>query len=338
MTAPPLLISLALLLSLVGRSLSLPSASITEATEVLLNSGFVSMALTLSLVSKSLTTPQVPSVTVFSPSDETFARSGQPPLSLLRFHFCPHSLPLETLRALPLGSKIPTMDANHSLVVTTSPPASSTEINGVKVVGSAVYDDGHLAVFEIEKFFDPQFRNQGPSPSPSPSPSLNHLRCAALNEIYPTGIGSHGGYCFREPNVLLRSTGYSVIASFLGMQLMESKDQEIMPLTIFAPPDESLTSHIGNFTEYPSVFLRHVVPCKLSISDLISYSRGTTLRTKLEGFVIELDRIGDSMTLNGVLVTFPDMYSSEWLSIHGVGGILVPADGNAPGTESRPKE
>lgn len=138
--------------------------------------------------------------------------------------------------------------------------------------------------------------------------------------------------------MLLRSTGYSVMASFLGMQLMGSKDQETTPLTIFAPPDESMTSHIGNFTEYPSIFLRHVVPCKLSMRDLINRSGGTTVRTKLESFVIDVVRTSDSVALNGVMITTPDMYHSEWLSVHGVSDILRPVEGNVPGTESHPEQ
>lgn len=205
-------------------------------------------------------------------------------------------------------------------------------------MGSAIYDDGHLSIFEIEKFFTPLLWSQAPTQSPSPSPSPDSPRCAALTETNPIDTGSYGGYYFSEANVLLRSTGYSVMASFLGMQLMGTEYQESEPLTIFAPPDESMASRIGNFTEYPSIFLRHVVPCKLSTRHLINYSGRTTLRTKLESFVIEVEKTGNSLTLNGVTITNPDMYRSEWLSVHGVGGILGPAEGNVPGTESDPEQ
>lgn len=78
----------------------------------------------------------------------------------------------------------------------------------------------------------------------------------------------------------------------------------------------------GNLANYSTVFLRHVVPCKLTWNDLGSVREGTGLRTYLEGFRVNLSRVNDVFMVNEVAVTFPDMYSSNWLVVHGVRQML----------------
>lgn len=313
------------LLSLLPLCSPLPLESLREATHVLSNSGFVSMSLTLNLISKTLMSPQVPSLTVFSPSDDSFAQFGQPPLSLLQFHFSPHALSLDTLRSLPHGAKISTMNANHSLMVTTSPSDYQVQINGVKIVSSLVFNDGNLVVFGIEMFFDPEFQTSAPVQSPIPG-----LECVAPR--YGGSEDLSGGNVFGEACGAMRSKGYSVMASFLGLQLMKPKGDNQM-LTVFAPSDESMVNHTGSFSEYPSVFLRHAVPCKLSASDLLEFNNGTLLHTHLEGFVIEVTRIGKGLLLNGVPMTSPDIYTSDWLSVHGILDVIAAREGRQPGME-----
>lgn len=283
------------------------------------------MSLTLNLISKTLMSPQVPSLIVFSPSDDSFAQFGQPPLSLLQFHFSPHALSLDTLRSLPHGAKISTMNANHSLMVTTSPSDYQVQINGVKIVGSLVFNDGNLVVFGIEMFFDPEFQTLAPVQSPIPG-----LECVAPR--YGGSEDLSGGNVFGEACGAMRSKGYSVMASFLGLQLMKPKGDNQM-LTVFAPSDESMVNHTGSFSEYPSVFLRHAVPCKLSASDLLEFNNGTLLHTHLEGFVIEVTRIGKGLLLNGVPMTSPDIYTSDWLSVHGILDVIAAREGRQPRME-----
>ncbi|XP_030529142.1 putative fasciclin-like arabinogalactan protein 20 [Rhodamnia argentea] len=309
------------LLSLLPPCSPLPLESLREATHVLSNSGFVSMSLTLNLISKTLISPQVPSLTIFSPSDDSFARFGQPPLSLLRLHFSPHALSLDTLRSLPRGATISTMNANHSLMVTTSPSDYQVEINGVKIVGSPVFNDGNLVVFGIEMFFDPEFQTSAPVQSPIPGLECVAPRYGGLENL-------SAGNMFAEACGAMRSKGYSVMASFLGLQLMKLKGDN-QTLTVFAPSDESMVNRTGSFSEYPSIFLRHVVPCKLLASDLLEFNNGTQLHTHLEGFVIEVMRIGDALMLNGVPMTPPDIYTSEWLSVHGILDVIAARDGTA---------
>ena len=127
-------------------SSSLPSQTILDAAEILSDSGYVSMSLTLELVSQTLL-PKSPSATLFAASDAAFIESCQPPLSLFQFHSLPLALSFESLRSLPVGAKIPTMFANHSLIVTSAASDSQISLNNVNITSSPLFDDGSLIIF-----------------------------------------------------------------------------------------------------------------------------------------------------------------------------------------------
>lgn len=131
---------------------------------------------------------------------------------------------------------------------------------------------------------------------------------------------SLGDYSFRVPSETLRSRGYSVMATFMDLQLLGFLGQR--RLTVFAPVDEVMVGKIGDIPEYSSLFLRHVVPCKLSWTDLANLKEGTELQTYLEGFNMIVTISNDIFMVNEVEITFPDMYYSDWLVVHGVRQIL----------------
>ncbi|KAF2310847.1 hypothetical protein GH714_017606 [Hevea brasiliensis] len=78
-----------------------------------------------------------------------------------------------------------------------------------------------------------------------------------------------GFYSFTEATEVLRSNGCCVIASFLDLLLVGFKDRPT--LTIFAPVDTVMKGFVGNVDEYSSIFLRHVVPCKILWKDLLNF-------------------------------------------------------------------
>ncbi|XVE74727.1 hypothetical protein DITRI_Ditri12bG0040900 [Diplodiscus trichospermus] len=150
-----------LLLSLLFFPSSLSSSAssniISNVAQVLSNFGIVSMSLTLQYAPQTLI-PKTQNLTIFSPSDTIFAKSSQPSLALLRFHFSPQSLPPSFLDSLHFGSKITTFSPTHSLIVTSSPSNDQFSLNGVKIGTKPVYDDGFLIIYKIDKFFDPIFK------------------------------------------------------------------------------------------------------------------------------------------------------------------------------------
>lgn len=270
------------------------------------------MSLTLQLVSDSLI-PHSPSLTIFAPSDSAFFQSGQPSLSLLQYHFSPLYFPLRSLNSLPSGSNIPTLFANTSLIVSSSPANGDDNIslNGVNITESPIYDDGSLVIFGIDEFFDPEFQVSGHIQRPG-----GNLGC------FVKAGGEY--YSFSKATQVLRSRGYSVMASFLDLQLVGFMDRPV--LTIFAPVDEMMKDHVGNLAGNSSIFLRHVVPCKILWSDLVNFDDGVVLESYLEGFEINITRSGDILMLNEVPVCFADMYQNDWLIVHGLSGMLERAE------------
>ncbi|GFZ15928.1 hypothetical protein Acr_25g0003370 [Actinidia rufa] len=232
-------------------------------------------------------------------------------LSLLQFHFCPLAFSLESLQSLPYGTNIPTMASGKSLIVTTSDSNEHVSINNVTINGSPIFDDRSLVVFGIDKLFDLNFEVSSRIHSPSSD------RTGVVSNT--TSISASGAYSFDEASGMMRSRGYSVMASFLDLQLVGLVEQ--LKLTVFAPVDDAMLVVVGNFSEYSSVFLRHVAPCKLSWTDLANFENGTVLRTFSE-FTIKIMKSSDQLMLNEAPVTFPDMYHGDWLVVHGLNQVL----------------
>ncbi|XP_028758177.1 putative fasciclin-like arabinogalactan protein 20 [Neltuma alba] len=296
--------------SLFSFSSSLSRETVLDAADILSDSGYTSMSLTLQALYQTLLS-QTPSLTIFAPSDSSFTKSGQPSLDLLRFHLSPLPLPPQNLRLLPAGSEIPTLLNNHTLIVTESHSDFEISLNYVRVIGSSpIYEDGLFLIYGIDSFFDPDFRYTPASQEPSPNPI-----CGLQRQTMSSSDS------FSQAIETLRSTGYYVTASFLGLQMNGISNEAAM--TVFAPEDEMAKNLLANFSEYPSFFLRHVVPCKLLWNDLADLNSGSNLPTMLEGFSINVARSGGVLALNGVSVVFPNIFHSDKLVVHGVSDALV---------------
>lgn len=179
--------------------------------------------------------------------------------------------------------------------------------------GSPIYDDGALIIFGIEKFLDPSFGVPDPVGSPRSTP-----RCGSSST---NGTMAFPGVSwFEAASESLRSNGYSIMASFLDLQLEGFKDP--IKMTIFAPVDQSMANPIKNV----SVFLRHVVPCKLLWNDLVNFDDGTVLPTYSNGFTITITRSDNVLMLNGIPVFFANMYFSDPLVVHGLHEVLAAED------------
>ncbi|KAL7610190.1 putative fasciclin-like arabinogalactan protein 20 [Lactuca sativa] len=311
---PTMILPVVLLVAILSFTNALPSETISNAAETLSDSGYIAMSLTLNLVSSSLLS-QTSSATIFTPPDSIFTELGQPPQSLLELHISPLGFSFPGLRSLDPGTKIPTMSSDNYLTITSPSSSDQVSINNVKILGSPIFDDGSLIIFGIEKFFDSNFTV---SDSPAQIPSINDCE---------TPYSGGNSFSFHEASNVLISRGYSVMASFLNLQLLGFLSQP--SLTLFAPADEVMVDYSGRFPDYPSLFLRHVLPCKISLKDLVNIENGTNMNTYLNGFRINVTRSGATLKVNELPIAFPDMYYSDWLVIHGVPAVLSlsePAD------------
>ncbi|KAJ9140842.1 hypothetical protein P3X46_031439 [Hevea brasiliensis] len=170
---------------------------------------------------------------------------------------------------------------------------STSDPSNLSIHGSPIYDDGSLVILGIDKFLDPEFEVSGQIQGTG-----GNLGCSF----------EAGGrfYSFTEATEVLRSNGCC----------------DRPTPTIFAPVDEVMKGFVGNVDKYSSIFLRHVVPCKILWKDLLNFDNGMVLGTYLEGYGIRISRSGDIVMLNEVPVSFPNMYQNDWLVFHGLRGIL----------------
>ncbi|KAJ4973472.1 hypothetical protein NE237_006646 [Protea cynaroides] len=293
---------------------AIPFETVQDAVEILADSGFLSMSLTFELVGQTLI-PNSSYGTIFSPPDAAFIHSGQPSIDLLQYHVVPLTISVESLRTLPYGTKIPTLYQNHSLIVTTSASDQQISLNNVKINELSIFYDGSLVIFGIDNFFDPSFKISSHSLL-SDSPN-NDIHCT-VPYFHDPALDPDS---FAVASYNIRYKGYSVMASFLELQLPLSVDQR--KLTIFAPVDEAMKDYTGVSGRYSAVFLRHVLPCRFTWSDLVKLDNGAILQTLLSGFTINVTRSGDTVLLNGFSVNFPDLYYRDWLVVHGISQILT---------------
>ncbi|XP_073145093.1 putative fasciclin-like arabinogalactan protein 20 [Henckelia pumila] len=295
-----------------------PPEYLLNAVDTLANSGYTSMSLILQLIARDLPLPSPSSaaaatiaLTIFSPPDSAFSENGQPSLAHLLLHFSPISLSSSSLLSLPFSSSIPTLSPAKHLYVTSSNDHDFS-INGVKVSPSPIFDDGWVVVYAIDDFFDLNFT----LPNSTKTDPKTDFQCLKLERVSR----------FQDASGVLKSRGYSIIASFLDLQIMgfldqgDFADKNVMKWTLFSPPDQELVRFSGDFLGYFSMFMRHLVPCKVGWSDLDEMANGTLVSNNVEGFSLEITKDEDNETLmvNGVVITAPDLYESESLVIHGI--------------------
>lgn len=306
----------------INRSSLSPSPSppqfLLNAAEKLSNSGHTSMSLTIQLLADTVifhsvstsseVSSGISSLTIFSPPDSAFAAFGQPSLPHLLLHFAPLSLSSTSLRSLPYGSKIPTLSSSDSLYVTTSRSGGTpVSINGVRLSGSPIFDDGSVTVFEIDDFFRPNFSL--PTAGEPSSCLIGHSGC----KLQPFSQ-------LRDASVALKSRGYIIMASFLDLQLFGFLNPSPLKLTVFAPVDEALISYSGNVVVYQSLLLRHILPCVLPWTELneLGKGTGTVFKDYVSRFSMNITSVNRLIFLNGVRISFPDMYYSDGIVIHGL--------------------
>ncbi|XP_059315498.1 putative fasciclin-like arabinogalactan protein 20 [Lycium ferocissimum] len=290
-----------------------PPQSLLNAVETLSNTGHISMSLTLSLITDTiLSRTTTNSLTIFTPPDTSFSNFGQPSLSHILLHFTPISLSLSSLQSLPFSSKIPSLSPSNSLYITTLPSnTNQISINSVNIITPPIYDDGFVVIFAIDDFFKQNFtRPENPNLKPG-----HHSQCTTLDSFSR----------FYEVSLHLKSKGYLIMSSFLELQLIGFFSNRVgLKLTVFAPVDDAIIGFSGDFPEYQLIFLRHLVPCVLYWSDLIDMENGTNneFKTYVNGFNLEIRKVNDVSFVNGVEISYPDLYYNDWLVVHGLQSMI----------------
>ncbi|KAK1588873.1 hypothetical protein Q3G72_028069 [Acer saccharum] len=139
----------------------------------------------------------------------------------------------------------------------------------------------------------------------------------------------------------LRSRGYklfprAITDSDLRLRLLSSGNSTF---TLFSPPDLLLDSLDLSFTAtlYDRSLLCHVSPSKLTVSQLQNQNYLNTLlphhRLLIGNTTVSTNGADfDSVTVDGVRLSVPDLFIGSSIAVHGLDGVLV-ADGESEDEE-----
>ncbi|CAB4267739.1 unnamed protein product [Prunus armeniaca] len=125
---------------------------------------------------------------------------------------------------------------------------------------------------------------------------------------------------------VLRGHGYNLMCNAMAtsdLQWMLLTFPANASFTIFAPTDASLFAldMIQTASSYTDTLRFHVVPLRLSLSNLRSLAAGSFLPTLLPSSALRLVS-PRPLSVSGVDVVLPGLFYSRHLAVHGLGGIL----------------
>uniref|UniRef100_A0A7N0V3R2 FAS1 domain-containing protein n=1 Tax=Kalanchoe fedtschenkoi TaxID=63787 RepID=A0A7N0V3R2_KALFE len=157
-----------------------------------------------------------------------------------------------------------------------------------------------------------------PLASPHPlAPPPPHSSSASSSLVRPPQMSQE-----RMNSILEALIGTGDFANWAD--LLAFADPALLPFTttLFVPDnDEFVPAADGGFD--PFLFLYHVVPHRLSFSDLCLLRADTRLPTLLPTkSILVTNSSRFNFTLDGVTITDPDIYSTDSVSVHGIHGLL----------------
>ncbi|KAK9267828.1 hypothetical protein L1049_010264 [Liquidambar formosana] len=149
-----------------------------------------------------------------------------------------------------------------------------------------------------------------PSPATTQSPPPSPLQQQQLNNIIDAliGAGDYGNWA----------------------NIISAADPSTFPFTVtlFIPGDDAIT-HLPTTTTTPSItfdpfiFPYHIVPQRLSFSDLQLFKIKSRLPTLLpDKSILITNNSRSNFTVDDAPITHPDLYTTESVSVHGVGAVL----------------
>lgn len=132
---------------------------------------------------------------------------------------------------------------------------------------------------------------------------------------------------------------YNIIDALIGSgdfgnwaNILSTSDPSMFPIsaTLFVPGDSAFSSFSGGLHSAPDplpvdplLFSYHVVPQRLSFSDLTLFPINSRLPTLLlERSILITNNSRSNFTLNGSHLTRPDLFSTSSVSVHGIRDVL----------------
>ncbi|KAK4436311.1 Fasciclin-like arabinogalactan protein 21 [Sesamum alatum] len=247
-----------------------------------------------------------PESTVFAIQDSAISNLSIPPWAmrqLLRFHSTPSALPMAKLFKKPPGFCMKTLVDDKNLVITKNDAETgSFMINNVLVSQPDLFLEGPVSVHGVLGPFD-----MIPSPSCGFSNRSSILASNATDQAVE----------WRRVVRLLSSNGFVSFAIGLN-SVVDGILQEYHNLdsvTIFAPPNSGFISSPSPFLD--RIVRLHILPQKFTYIELAAAEK-SSLRSLVPEYDLKIDKFSQTLAVNGVEITAPDVFSSKTLVIHGI--------------------
>ncbi|KAF3679008.1 hypothetical protein FXO38_02963 [Capsicum annuum] len=113
---------------------------------------------------------------------------------------------------------------------------------------------------------------------------------------------------------------------FVGWaNLLSSADLSSLPVaaTFFIPGNDAMSNHLGVQNLDPLLIPYHIIPQRLTFTDLLQFKPNTHIPTLLPSkFLIVTSNSISNFTIDGSLITYPDLYVNPAFTVHGVDKIL----------------
>ncbi|CAN1124019.1 Fasciclin-like arabinogalactan protein 21 [Linum perenne] len=225
----------------------------------------------------------------------------------------------------PPGTCLPTLVHGKSLLITKIDGKNgSAEINGVKISHPDIVLDGSIVIHGVLKPFSSTDAADGSGLVPI-------CDAAATNSSLVTDYIDFQD--FKDPlhwSKIVRSLSSKGFVSFaIGLNSVldgiRRDYTNLTSVTVFSPPDFGSSSS----PVMDSVIRVHIVPRRISYKELVKIANTTPLKTLLAGHNLEV-KVGAAvrnatsarLTVNGVEVLAPEIFSSDKYVVHGISRAL----------------
>ncbi|KAK9285108.1 hypothetical protein L1049_024293 [Liquidambar formosana] len=263
--------------------------------------------------------------------DPAISNASLPPWliqELLQYHTSPSKLSMEDLLKKHQGSCLPTLLHQKKIAITkTNVSERSIEINHVLISHPDIFLGGPISVHGVLGPFsslDPQDTRQGWEFFQSPICDSNS---SVVSDVGKSKNMIEWARIIR----LLSSNGFVSFA--IGLHsVLDGILQDYMDLssvTIFAPPNFVFVASPSPLLD--KIVRFHILPHRVTYIELASKPEKAFLRTLVPGRDLEVTgtvNFTRGLSINGVEVVAPDIFTSKKFIIHGISRALEMAEAN----------
>ncbi|KAK8627161.1 hypothetical protein V6N13_134783 [Hibiscus sabdariffa] len=306
------------------RNESLPTKSaiaplLLDASTALRKSGFNIIAALLQI------TPEIfissPQSTIFAIPDSSIANASHTSWllkHLFQYHASPLQLPMKELLKRHKGSCLPTLFHGKNVALTkVDAKERIVEINRVLVSHPDIFLDGPLTIHGVLGPFtsmDPRYVNQGWDHIQAPICDSN---LSLVSEVADAKNVVEWTRVIR----LLSSKGFVSFAIGLNSVLdgILYDKMKLNSVTVFAPPEFSFVASASALLE--KIVRLHIVPRKLTYTELASLPANASLSTLVPGHVLRVSEGVNNtreLMINEAKIVAPNLFESKKFVIHGI--------------------